>query len=83
LDEIHFLIRQGGGGFTYHDCYHLPIQIRKYNLKKLSADIKKENDRIAAQSEKNKGNASMEQLASGEALGMNKKPNYTTKSPRK
>lgn len=84
MDEIFYLMENGGGGFSYFDCYNMPIQVRKYNVRKLSANIKEKNEQAAAARENNSGNMSMQQLATGNADKFkSKQPNYTVKAPRR
>jgi len=46
-NEIFYLVRHGGGGFTESDVYQMPIMRRKKYVKKLSKEIKEENERQA------------------------------------
>jgi len=82
--EIFYLMRHGGGGFSYWDCYSMPIQVRKWNVKRLSKEIKEENDKqLAAQSKaKGKGtNFTMDDMVKGKGLEQ-LKPDYQA-PPRK
>ena len=80
-------MRHGGGAFTYWDCYRMPIQVRKYNVQKLSSEIDKENKAIEEAKKKGSGNMSMQGMATGDASAFkkdnDKKPDYIAKAPRK
>lgn len=84
MDEIFYLVRHGGGGFSYWDVYNMPIHIRKYNVKKLSQEIQLENEKIeeAKRGQGEGKNMTMKQIATGNAKDF-KKPDYTAKAPRK
>ena len=45
-DEIFFLVFQGGGGFSFSDCYNLPIHIRRLYLNQLIEIKQKEQEEI-------------------------------------
>ena len=69
--EIFYLMRHGGGGFTYWDCYSMPIQIRKWNVKRLSKEIKEENDKAKESSKKSSGTGtqfSMDDMIKGKGI---------------
>jgi hypothetical protein len=46
MAEVHDLVYHGNGGFTYHDVYNMPIQYRKYHIKKINEYIEKQNEEI-------------------------------------
>lgn len=75
-------MRHGGGGFSFSDCYEMPIQIRKYNVRKLSSEIQEENKRIE-DAKKGPNNKSLSDLATGDASAFSKQPDYIAKAPRK
>jgi hypothetical protein len=85
MDEIFYLMRHGGGGFSWVDCYNMPTQVRKYNVRKLSAEIKEENEKAEAARAGKNGEASMKQMAKGNVKGFekNKQPDYKAKAPSK
>jgi hypothetical protein len=87
MDEIFYLVRHGGGGFKYWDCYTMPIQIRKYNVQKLSAEIDQENKAVEEARKKSSGDMSMQGMAVGDASAFkkskDKKPDYIAKTSRK
>jgi hypothetical protein len=69
-NEIFYLVRHGGGGFTESDVYKMPIMRRKKYVKKLSNEIKEENERQKALSEGKKASSngvsfSMDDLLKG------------------
>lgn len=84
MDEIFYLMKHGGGGFSYFDCYNMPTQVRKYNVRKLSAEIAEENERMEKAKAGKEGGTSMtmNQLATGDASKF-KTPDYITKAPSK
>ena len=83
-DEIFYLQRHGGGGFTFSDCYNMPTQMRKYNVRKLSAEISEENTR-AEEAKRGSKNISLGQMAQMDPsiLVKDRKPDYIAKAPRK
>lgn len=85
MDEIFYLMRHGGGAFTWSECYNMPTQIRKYNVRKLSAEIKDENEKREAAAKGQEGNASMNQLITGKVKGFDKgkQPDFVSKAPTK
>jgi hypothetical protein len=44
MSEIHDLVYHGNGGFTYNDVYNMPIQYRKYHIRKINDYIEKQNE---------------------------------------
>jgi hypothetical protein len=82
MDEIFYLQRHGGGAFTFSDCYSMPTQIRKYYVRKLSAEIAEENAKAEA-ARTGSTTSGLNQLASGKAPTSPKSPDYTAKAPRK
>ena len=46
MAEVHDLVYHGNGGFTYHDVYNMPVQYRKYHIKKINDYIEKQNEEI-------------------------------------
>lgn len=89
MDEIFYLMENGGGGFSYFDCYNMPIQVRKYNVRKLFHNMQEKNERAEAAKETGKGNLSMQQLATGNADKFKNgskappTPYYTAKAPKR
>ena len=78
MAEVHDLVYHGKGGFTYSDVYSMPIQYRKYHIRKINEYIEKQNEEI----ENAKGNKTIKNTVS--------KPNIpqadftsTSKAPRK
>jgi len=64
-------MRHGGGGFTYWECYQMPIKIRKWNVKRLSKEIKEENEQRTAANKKTSSTGtsfSMEDMISGKGI---------------
>ena len=82
MDEIFYIMRHGGGGFSYFDCYNMPTQVRKYNVKKLNSEIQAENKAREEASAKSSGDLSMNQLATSDISKL-KKPDYIAKAPSK
>jgi hypothetical protein len=81
MDEIFYLVRHGGGGFNYWDCYRMPTQIRKFNKNKLNAEITEENEKIEKAKAKQNGNLSMDEMATGDVKQF--KTDYISKAPTK
>lgn len=67
------------GRMSYWDVYEMPTYLRKYNLKKLLADLTKEKEMREAASGKPSGAS---QLATGDPL-KTKTPDYIAKAPSK
>jgi hypothetical protein len=44
--EITSLAYYGNGGFNYWDVYHMPIWLRRFNIRKINEFVKKENYEI-------------------------------------
>ena len=82
MREIHILVTLAG--FSYWDCYEMPIHIRKYHHNKYVDEVNEANTK----SQSNKANnLSMEDMISKEIseskLGIkNKKPDYISKTSR-
>lgn len=72
INEIFYLVRHGGGGFTESDCYAMPIMRRKRYVRKLSKEIKEENERTEAASKGKKSSNgtsfSMDDLLKGKDI---------------
>jgi hypothetical protein len=85
MDEIFYLMRHGGGGFSWAECYNMPTQVRKYNVRKLSAEIQEENDKREAAAKGESSSKTMEQMAAGtvKGFGKGKQPDYIAKAPTK
>ena len=77
MDEIYELTTYGGGGFTWNEVYNMPIQVRKYNLKKLIQD--KENQLEANKKSQTKGQT----MTMKDLVKPSKNLDYTTKASRK
>lgn len=82
MDEIFYLARHGEG-FGYFDCYNMPIQIRKYNVRKLNFEISQENERLEA-AKKGEKTSGLDQLVRGPSpTDAKNKPDYVTKASRR
>ena len=46
MDEIHSLVKHGGGGFEWWGVWHMPIFMRRYHIDQI---IKENEERNAAQ----------------------------------
>jgi hypothetical protein len=44
MTEIHDLVYHGNGGFIYSEVYNMPIQIRKFHIRKINDYIEKQNE---------------------------------------
>lgn len=82
MDEIFYLQRHGGGAFTFSDCYNMPTQVRKYYVRKLSAEIADENAKAEA-ARTGSATSGLSQLAAGKPPAPPKQPDYKAKAPRK
>jgi hypothetical protein len=85
-NEIFYLMRHGGGGFNYRDCYSMPIKTRQWMVKKLSSEIKAENEQRAENSKATKPGTqfSMNDMITGKGADkLNPDYNAPPKNPRK
>jgi len=44
MAEVHDLVYHGGGGFIYSEVYNMPIQTRKFHIRKINDHIEKQNE---------------------------------------
>lgn len=44
MSEIHDLVYHGNGGFIYSEVYNMPIQTRKFHIRKINDYIEKQNE---------------------------------------
>lgn len=44
MSEIHDLVYHGNGGFIYSEVYNMPIQMRKFHIRKINDYIEKQNE---------------------------------------
>ena len=82
MDEIFYLVRHGNGGFSYLDCYNMPTQIRKYNVRKLNHEITQENEKLTA-AKKGETTPGLDKLITGKHEAPVRKPDYVSKASRK
>lgn len=75
MTEILELCMNSNGGITYYEAYHMPVSVRKYNLKKIIEKINAQNERI----QKEKGQLSMKDIATKNFPI----PDFVAKSPKK
>ena len=87
MDQIYYLIKNGGGGFTYWDVYNMPVPYRRYNVRKLVEDIKRYNEEIenAANNTggENSTNITMQDMINKNTALQKLKPDFTTKVAEK
>lgn len=44
MTEVHDLVYHGNGGFIYSEVYNMPIQTRKFHIRKINEYIEKQNE---------------------------------------
>lgn len=43
MTEVHDLVYHGNGGFIYSEVYNMPIQTRKFHIRKINEHIERQN----------------------------------------
>lgn len=51
FDEIFSLTYHGNGGFNYWDVYHMPIWLRRYNIRKINDIFEKQKEEYDKQNQ--------------------------------
>lgn len=63
MTEVHDLVYHGNGGFIYSEVYNMPIQIRKFHIRKINDHIEKQNEEYEKAQGKNTMSNSSKQPA--------------------
>jgi len=81
MTEIHDLIYHGNGGFIYSEVYNMPIQYRKFHIRKINEHIERQNDEY----EKVRGKGSSQITNTGISKPNIPQADFTTqtKAPKK
>lgn len=63
MTEVHDLVYHGNGGFIYSEVYNMPIQVRKFHIRKINDHIEKQNEEIERAKGQNNVTNSSKQVA--------------------
>lgn len=76
---------QSPGGFSYYDVYHMPIPIRKYNIKKVSDYNQEVKEKVEQAAAGNKGETMTMKDMINKTGGVQSlvKPDYVAPKPNK
>lgn len=80
FEQIHEIVFNGQGGYSYNEVYNMPIWLRRFTYQKLVEEYDKRNEAVKKrQPQKNNSTTPswVQDVAKAQASG--KKPSYTVK----
>jgi len=80
FSQIHEIVFNGQGGYTYNEVYNMPIWLRRFTYQKLVDEYEKRNEASKKQQPKKNDSITpswVQDVAKAQASG--KKPSYTVK----
>lgn len=80
FDQIHEIVFNGQGGYSYNEVYNMPIWLRRFTYQKLVEEYDKRNEATKKQQPQKSNSTTpswVQDVAKAQAQG--KKPSYTVK----